>query len=273
MNGAVLIDQIPERLSKKLLTPASIAAVERDRFVLSPLSGPQGIPVDVRNCRTVRIASFRIAESMGFASFANGSTCKGVYYIGEIDHDHTAWKSVDFRDRLQLPYGRSQLEAVGSTEESTLSAAKRDLLSVFRTKTRPPSVLSRGCSMWPRLTIELLLARKKIELSSLCSRLPRERRRRMLPLVKCTSVEFRNASRREISSIRTIQTLESSVRKAKSSRRSLTGSRSPKQELIPHAHGKAAGDENGLVASTTNITRECRSVEPLLSACIGISAP
>ena len=33
---------------------------------LSPLSGPQGIPVEVRNCREVRIASFRIAESMGF---------------------------------------------------------------------------------------------------------------------------------------------------------------------------------------------------------------
>jgi hypothetical protein len=46
-----------------------------------------------------------------------------------------------------------------------------------------------------------------------------------------------------------------------------------RKKLIPHAHGKAAGDENGLVASTTNITRECRSVEPLLEACIGMSAP
>jgi hypothetical protein len=80
--------------------------------------------------------SFRIAESMGFASFANGSTCKGVYYIGEIDHDYTAWKSVDFRDRLQLPYGRSQLEAAGSTEESALSAAKRDLLSVLQNENK-----------------------------------------------------------------------------------------------------------------------------------------
>jgi hypothetical protein len=46
-----------------------------------------------------------------------------------------------------------------------------------------------------------------------------------------------------------------------------------REKLIPHTHGKAAGDENGLVASTTNITRACRSVEPLLETCIGMSAP
>lgn len=100
----------------------------------------------------------------------------------------------------------------------------------FRTKTRPPSLLSRGCLTWPRLTIELLLARKNIELSSFRSMLSRERRRRILPLAKCTSVEFRHASRREISSICRIQALESSVSKAKSSRQSLAGSPSPKQE-------------------------------------------
>ena len=38
-------------------------------------------------------------------------------------------------------------------------------------------------------------------------------------------------------------------------------------------HGKAAGDENGLVASTTNITSARRSVEPQLETCIGVSAP
>jgi hypothetical protein len=39
------------------------------------------------------------------------------------------------------------------------------------------------------------------------------------------------------------------------------------------AYGNLAGDENGLSASTTNITSACRSVEPLLETCIGISAP
>ena len=39
------------------------------------------------------------------------------------------------------------------------------------------------------------------------------------------------------------------------------------------AHGKVAGDENGLVASTTNITKARKSVEPLLETCIGVSAP
>lgn len=34
-----------------------------------------------------------------------------------------------------------------------------------------------------------------------------------------------------------------------------------------------AGDEKGLLASTTNITSECRSEEPLLETCIGVSAP
>ena len=97
----------------------------------------------------------------------------------------------------------------------------------LKRKTRRSYLLSCGFASL-RLTIQPLLARKKIEASSLRSRLPRERRRRMLPLAKCTSVEFRNASRSQISSIRTIQALESSVRKAKSSRRSLAGSPSPK---------------------------------------------
>src|SRR5258708_33126048 len=38
-------------------------------------------------------------------------------------------------------------------------------------------------------------------------------------------------------------------------------------------HGNFAGDENGLDASTTNITSACRSVVPLLETCIGVSAP
>ena len=38
-------------------------------------------------------------------------------------------------------------------------------------------------------------------------------------------------------------------------------------------YGNVAGDENGLVASTTNITSACRSAEPLLETCIGVSAP
>jgi hypothetical protein len=39
------------------------------------------------------------------------------------------------------------------------------------------------------------------------------------------------------------------------------------------AYGNLAGDEKGLVASTTNITKECKSVEPLLETCIGVLAP
>lgn len=39
------------------------------------------------------------------------------------------------------------------------------------------------------------------------------------------------------------------------------------------ASGKVAGDENGFVASTTNMTREWRSLSPLLETCIGMSAP
>jgi len=38
-------------------------------------------------------------------------------------------------------------------------------------------------------------------------------------------------------------------------------------------HGKVAGDENGLVASTTCITSMCRSVDPLLEFCTGVSVP
>ncbi len=38
-------------------------------------------------------------------------------------------------------------------------------------------------------------------------------------------------------------------------------------------HGNTAGVENGLVASNTNITKACRSVEPLIETCIGTSAP
>jgi hypothetical protein len=60
-----------------------------------------------------------------------------------------------------------------------------------------------------------LLARKKMELSSLRSQWSRERRLRSLPLGKCTSVKFQHASRREMSSIRTIQHLGSSVRSTK----------------------------------------------------------
>jgi hypothetical protein len=34
-----------------------------------------------------------------------------------------------------------------------------------------------------------------------------------------------------------------------------------------------AGLENGRVASTTNMTSACRSLEPLLDTCMGTSAP
>ncbi len=39
------------------------------------------------------------------------------------------------------------------------------------------------------------------------------------------------------------------------------------------SYRKLAGDENGLVASTTNITSACRSVVPPLDTCIGVSLP
>jgi len=42
---------------------------------------------------------------------------------------------------------------------------------------------------------------------------------------------------------------------------------------LPLDYGNVAGDENGLPASTTNITSACRSVVPLLETCIGTSAP
>lgn len=39
------------------------------------------------------------------------------------------------------------------------------------------------------------------------------------------------------------------------------------------SQGSVAGDENGLDASTTNITSACRSLVPLLDTCIAMSAP
>jgi hypothetical protein len=39
-----------------------------------------------------------------------------------------------------------------------------------------------------------------------------------------------------------------------------------------NAHGIVAGLENGLVASTTNMISARRSTEPVLEACIGVSA-
>jgi hypothetical protein len=41
----------------------------------------------------------------------------------------------------------------------------------------------------------------------------------------------------------------------------------------PLAHGSLAGDENGLLASTTNMTRALRSLVPLLKTSIAVSAP
>ena len=38
-------------------------------------------------------------------------------------------------------------------------------------------------------------------------------------------------------------------------------------------HGNFAGEEAGLVASSTNITKASKSVEPLLETCMGTSAP
>src|SRR5262245_20828788 len=43
--------------------------------------------------------------------------------------------------------------------------------------------------------------------------------------------------------------------------------------VFPDAHGNFAGLENGLVASSTNMTRARRSAVPLLEACIGVSGP
>lgn len=46
---------------------------------------------------------------------------------------------------------------------------------------------------------------------------------------------------------------------------------SPTPEGGPH--GSVAGLENGLVASTTNMTRARSSIEPLLETCIGVPGP
>jgi hypothetical protein len=43
--------------------------------------------------------------------------------------------------------------------------------------------------------------------------------------------------------------------------------------LFGFVQSNLAGDENGFAASTTNMTSECRSVEPLLETCIGVLAP
>jgi hypothetical protein len=171
---------------------------------------------------------------MGFKGdyLANGSICCGL----AIDHGSNACYRASFTRspisaiRCGCPTGARAYKLRILRKRVLCRRENATSFPSFRTKTRPPSLLSRGCSTWPRLTIEVLLARKNIELSSLRSKLPRERRRRMLPLAKCMSVEFRHASRREIPSICTIQALESSVSKAKSSRQSLAGSPSPKQE-------------------------------------------
>jgi hypothetical protein len=65
--------------------------------------------------------------------------------------------------------------------------------------------------------MQLRLARKKVELSSLRSQCPSVRRMRSLSSEKWTSVKFWQASKSEMSSIRTIQHLVSSVRRTKSS--------------------------------------------------------
>lgn len=39
----------------------------------------------------------------------------------------------------------------------------------------------------------------------------------------------------------------------------------------PSHHSRVAGDENGLLASTTNMISSCRSVVPLLETSIGVS--
>ena len=82
---------------------------------------------------------------------------------------------------------------------------------------RPPSLRRRGCLTWLRLTMQSRLARKKIELSSLRSHSPRERRIRSLSSAKWTSVAFRDASRMEMFLIRASRHLLSSVRRTKSS--------------------------------------------------------
>jgi hypothetical protein len=197
-----------------------------------------GVSASLRNCRKYgkqieRCVIPRSPRAWGSrASFANGRTRSGL----AIDHGSNACLPrlihtfTDFRDRCGCPTGARAYKLRILRKRVLCRRENATSFPSFRTKTRLPSLLSRGCSTWPRLTIELLLARKKIELSSLRSRLTRERRMRMVPLAKCTSVEFRHASRREMSLICTTRALESSVRKAKSPRRILAGSPSPKQE-------------------------------------------
>ena len=50
MNRAALIDQIQQARETLLQS----APMERDRFVSPPLSVPEGIPANVRNCRRIR---------------------------------------------------------------------------------------------------------------------------------------------------------------------------------------------------------------------------
>src|SRR5262245_57638114 len=54
---------------------------------------------------------------------------------------------------------------------------------------------------------------------------------------------------------------------------SLGGTLRPPSKQLPLAYENLAGDENGLVASTTNITSACSSVEPPLETCIGVPLP
>jgi hypothetical protein len=79
--------------------------------------------------RLLNISGRRENELQGQISPVE-APAKAFYYVGEIDHDHTAWKSVDVRDRLQLPYERSQSQAACPTEEKALSAREHDLFSV-----------------------------------------------------------------------------------------------------------------------------------------------
>jgi hypothetical protein len=51
------------------------------------------------------------------------------------------------------------------------------------------------------------------------------------------------------------------------------GCRTRQADRPPRPQGSFAGLENGLVASSTNITSAWRSTEPLLDTCIGVSAP
>ena len=48
-------------------------------------------------------------------------------------------------------------------------------------------------------------------------------------------------------------------------------SRQSQKYRLPTHGGMVAGDEKGLVASATNMTRALRSLVPLLDTCIGVS--